>query len=106
MNKRNDRWLCSDAEEVPVVMSTKLAASLVVLGVISNESDVMLPLFLEQGLRVNVDAYIHVTDTWMEGFAGKGHKSSSTTEHKLTPTKRNHGWRKTRRSSGQKLSAP
>ena len=77
VNKRNDRFLCSDAEEVPVVMSTKFPATVMVLGVISNEGDVMPPFFFEEGLRVNADAYIHVMDTvvkpWMESVAGNRH---------------------------------
>lgn len=77
VNKRNDRWLCADVEEVPVVMSTKFPATVMVLGVISSEGDVMPPFFFEEGLRVNADAYIHVMDTvvkpWMEGIAGDRH---------------------------------
>lgn len=77
VNRRNDRWLCSDSDDVPVVMSTKFPASVMVLGVISNEGDVMPPFFFEGGLRVNADAYIHVMDTvvkpWIETIAGDRH---------------------------------
>ena len=77
VNVRNDRWLCSDPEEVPIVMSTKFPATVMVLGVISNEGDVMPPFFFEAGLRVNAEAYISAMDShvkpWIESIAGDRH---------------------------------
>ncbi len=54
INRRNNRWLCSYPSEVPIVMSTKLSANVMVLSVVSNEDDVMPPHFFSKGLKVNV----------------------------------------------------
>jgi hypothetical protein len=43
VNKKNNRWPCTDISEVPVVMATKFPATVMVLGVVSNECDVMPP---------------------------------------------------------------
>ncbi|XP_054710993.1 uncharacterized protein LOC129220586 [Uloborus diversus] len=55
------------------VMHTKFPAAVIVLGVISSEGDVMPPHFFEEGLRINVDGYIHVLETvvkpWMDMVA-------------------------------------
>ena len=45
VNRKNNRWLASDRHEVPIVMSTKFPTTTMVLGVVSNEGDVMLYLF-------------------------------------------------------------
>ncbi|UYV68049.1 hypothetical protein LAZ67_5002908 [Cordylochernes scorpioides] len=70
VNPRNDRWICKDPSEKPVVMHTKFPASVMVLGVISSEGDVMPPHFFEKGLRMNTDTYINVLETvvkpWMD----------------------------------------
>lgn len=63
VNRRNDRWLCNDPSEVPTVMHTKFPATVMVLGVVSNEGHVMPPHFFRQGLRVTSAAYIEVLDT-------------------------------------------
>ncbi|UYV75622.1 hypothetical protein LAZ67_13000780 [Cordylochernes scorpioides] len=73
INPRNDRWICKDPSEIPVVMHTKFPASVMVLGVISSEGDVMPPHFFEKGLRMNADTYINVLETvvkpWMDMVA-------------------------------------
>ncbi|UYV66605.1 hypothetical protein LAZ67_4002285 [Cordylochernes scorpioides] len=73
VNLRNDRWICKDPSEIPVVMHTKFPASVMVLGVISSEGDVMPPHFFEKGLRMNADTYINVLETvvkpWMDMVA-------------------------------------
>ncbi|UYV75111.1 hypothetical protein LAZ67_12002507 [Cordylochernes scorpioides] len=73
VNPRNDRWICKDPSEIPVVMHTKFSASVMVLGVISSEGDVMPPHFFEKGLRMNADTYINVLETvvkpWMDMVA-------------------------------------
>ncbi|UYV71114.1 hypothetical protein LAZ67_8001791, partial [Cordylochernes scorpioides] len=73
VNPRNDRWICKDRSEIPVVMHTKFPASVMVLGVISSEGDVMPPHFFEKGLRMNADTYINVLETvvkpWMDMVA-------------------------------------
>ncbi|UYV63328.1 hypothetical protein LAZ67_2003761, partial [Cordylochernes scorpioides] len=60
-------------KEIPVVMHTKFPASVMVLGVISSEGDVMPPHFFEKGLRMNADTYINVLETvvkpWMDMVA-------------------------------------
>jgi len=77
VNWKNNRWLCSDAEEVPIVMSTKFPATVMVLGVISNEGDVMPPFFFQKGERVNAACYINVLRTvvepWMRQVAAGRH---------------------------------
>ncbi|UYV72851.1 hypothetical protein LAZ67_10000990 [Cordylochernes scorpioides] len=78
VNPRNDRWICKDPSEIPVVMHTKFPASVMVLGVISSEGDVMPPHFFEKGLRMNADTYINVLETvvkpWMDMVAaGRNH---------------------------------
>lgn len=73
VNSRNDRWICKSIEEVPVVMKTKFPASVMVLGVISSEGDVMAPHFFEKGLRLNAETYIKVlkdvVKPWMDQVA-------------------------------------
>lgn len=66
--------MCSDVQDKPAVMSSKFAVTVMVLGVLSSERDVMELFFCEEGLRANGDAYIHaiekVMKSWMEGIAG------------------------------------
>ena len=73
VNSRNHRLICKEPSEIPVVMHTKFPATVTVLGVISDEGDVMPPHFFQQGHRVNADAYIHVLETvvkpWMDKVA-------------------------------------
>ena len=45
VNRDNDQWLCRDLSEVLTVMHTKFSASVMVLGVVSNEGVVMPPFF-------------------------------------------------------------
>jgi len=70
VNRHNNRWICEDPSDVPTVMHTKFPSSVMVLGVVSSEGDVMPPHFFEQGLRVNADVYIHSLQTvvkpWMD----------------------------------------
>ncbi|UYV61469.1 hypothetical protein LAZ67_1004962, partial [Cordylochernes scorpioides] len=93
VNPRNDRWICKDPSEIPVVMHTKFPASVMVLGVISSEGDVMPPHFFEKGLRMNADTYINVLETvvkpWMH-MAAAGRKyvfqQDSAPAHKAKKT--------------------
>jgi transposase len=77
VNRQNDRWLCSEPDEVPIVMATKFPATIMVLSVISNEGDVMPPHFFQKGQRVDAEAYIHVLRTvvepWMRQVAAGRH---------------------------------
>lgn len=63
LNRRNDRWLCSDPFEMPRVICTKFPSIVMVLDVVSNEGHVIPPHFFPQGLRVNAAAYIEVLET-------------------------------------------
>jgi uncharacterized protein YpbB len=52
-------------------------ATMMVLAVISNEGDIMLPHIFPKGLRVNTDEYLDVMETavklWMDQLAGNCH---------------------------------
>ena len=73
VNRQNDRWLCEDPSDVPTVMHSKFPSSVMVLGVVSSEGDVMPPHFFVQGLRINADSYIETLATtvkpWMDRIA-------------------------------------
>ena len=73
VNRRNDIWLCADPSEVPRVMHTKFPATVMVLGVISNEGNAMPPHFFPQGLKVNSAAYIHVLETVVKPWIDNVH---------------------------------
>jgi hypothetical protein len=77
VNRKNNRWLCFDPTEVPKVMSTKFPATVMVLGVVSNEGDVMPPHIFPKGLRVDTGEYLNVMETvvkpWMDQIAGNRH---------------------------------
>jgi len=60
VNRRNDRWLAHDPEDVPIVARTKFPASVHVLGVVSSEGDVMPPHFFEKGQTVTKEVYLRV----------------------------------------------
>ena len=72
-NCQNDRYLASDASEVPHVATTKHPASVMVLGVISSKGHVMPPVFFPQGLRLNNEGYMKVlvenVMPWMKTMA-------------------------------------
>ena len=48
VNWKNNRWLCANADEVPIVIKTKYPATIMVLGVVSNEGYIMTPHFLNR----------------------------------------------------------
>ncbi len=77
VNRRNNRWLCADPSQVPIVMSTKFPSTVMVLGVVSNEGDVMPPHFFEKGLKINTEEYLKVlkdvVKPWMDGVAAGRH---------------------------------
>jgi hypothetical protein len=58
VNRKNNQWLCSDPPEVPIIMSTKFLANVMVLGVVSNKGDVMPPHIFTKGLKINTDEYL------------------------------------------------
>lgn len=51
------------AKEVPTVVHKRFTGSVTFLGVVSNESDMMLPHFFPQFHRVGVTEYTEVLDT-------------------------------------------
>lgn len=69
---RVDCWLCPDFLDTWVI-STKFSATVMVIGVISGESDNMPPFFFRKGLIVDTYSYICVTDKlikqWIEGLS-------------------------------------
>ena len=69
VNSKNNRWLCDDPSDVPIVMKTKFPATVMVLGVISNKGDVMPPHVFEAGLKVNTEVLTNVVKPWMDGVA-------------------------------------
>jgi hypothetical protein len=69
-DQKNNRWLCSDQAELPIVISSNLPTMVIVLSVVSNEGDVMPPHIFTLGLRVNNDEFINILETltkpWMD----------------------------------------
>jgi hypothetical protein len=51
VNRKDNRWLYTDISEVPFVIATKFLATVMVLGLISNEGDVMPPTSSPGGSR-------------------------------------------------------
>ena len=93
VNVQNDRWLCRDPSDVPVVMHSKMPASIMILGVVSAEGDVMPPHIFQQGLRLNADGYMDVLKTvvvpWMNRIsAGRPYvfQQDSASAHKTKKT--------------------
>ncbi len=72
INCLNDRWISLDPKDVPASFRMKNPASVMVLGVISTNGDVMFPHFFKKGEAVN-KVYLEVLKTvvipWMNGVA-------------------------------------
>ena len=68
-NRQNDRFLAKEKSEVPYIFTSKNPASIMTLGVISNQGHVMPPHFFKLGERVNTKVYLDVLETvvvpWM-----------------------------------------
>ena len=82
-NRQNDRFITDDPEEVPIVMSTKFPTSVMVLGVMSSDGDVMPPYFFPEGLRVLLMTTSRSwkpwsSPGWME-WPARGHMSFNKT---------------------------
>lgn len=73
VNRRNDRWLARDPEDVPIIGRTKFPANVHVLSVVSNEGDVMPPYFFKKGETITKEVYLRILRTvikpWMETTA-------------------------------------
>ncbi len=58
-------------------MATKFPAAVMVLGVVSNEGDVIPPHFFEKGLKINAQEYLKVMQDavkpWMDTVANGRH---------------------------------
>ncbi|UYV73232.1 IKK1 [Cordylochernes scorpioides] len=61
VNPRNDRWICKDPSEIPVVMHTKFPASVMVLGVISSEDCNPLDYYVWGVVERDVNKAPHTT---------------------------------------------
>jgi hypothetical protein len=57
VNRKNNRWLCTNISEVPIVMATKFRGTVMVLGEVNNEGDVMPPHISHKGLKINNEEY-------------------------------------------------
>jgi hypothetical protein len=60
VNRRNNTWLAHDPDDMPVGSRIRIPASVCVLGVVSYESDVMLPYFFKKGESVTKEGYCNV----------------------------------------------
>ncbi|XP_019886946.2 uncharacterized protein LOC109610920 [Ooceraea biroi] len=73
VNRRNDRWLAHNPEDIPVVGKTKFPANIHVLSVVSSEGDIMPPHFFQKRETVTKEVYLKVLRTvvkpWMETVA-------------------------------------
>ena len=73
VNPKNNRWLCDDPRDVPIIMKTKFPATVMTMGVVSNKGDVMPPYFFEAGLKINTEVYLDLLSTvvkpWMDQVA-------------------------------------
>ena len=63
INGRNDCWICVDPADVTASFTTKHPASIMVLGVISSNGDVMPPHFFKSGEKVNKEVFLNVLQT-------------------------------------------
>ncbi|QQP48568.1 Transposable element tcb2 transposase [Caligus rogercresseyi] len=72
-NRWNDRWICRDPKDVPLVFRIQSLASIMVLGVICSNGSVMPPHFFGPKEKVNSEAYLNVLKTvvvpWMNSVA-------------------------------------
>jgi hypothetical protein len=73
LKRKNNRWRCSDISEILIVMATKFPATVMVLGLVSNKGDLMLPHFFDKGLQINAEEYLKVLHVmvkpWMDRVA-------------------------------------
>jgi hypothetical protein len=76
VKRKNNRWRCSDISEIPIVMATKFPATVMVLGIVSNKGDLMLPHF-DKRLVINAEEYVKVLhdmlEPWMDRVAAGHH---------------------------------
>ncbi|KAL1115595.1 hypothetical protein AAG570_005885 [Ranatra chinensis] len=56
-------WLASSTKDIPRVMQTKFPQTVMVLGCVSSEGDLMPPHFFREGLRLTSDGYVELLNT-------------------------------------------
>ena len=70
-------WTATNNKDVPRVMKTTFPATVMVFGVVSSESHIMLPHIFEVGLKVNTKVYLNVLKSvvipWYNQVAGGRH---------------------------------
>ena len=73
-NLKMQIWIATNNRDVPRVMKRKFPATVMVFGVVSNESRIMPPHFFEVGLKVNTKVYLDVLKSvvipWCNQVAG------------------------------------
>ena len=65
-----NRWIATNNRDVPRVMKTKVPATVMVFGVVSNEGHIMPPHIFEVGLKVCLDVLKNVVIPWCNRVAG------------------------------------
>ncbi len=77
-NRQNDRWICGDITDVPMVFKSKNPAVIMCLGIMFSNGDIMEPHFFWKGEKANQHIYREVlkqkVKPWMDAMA----TSSST----------------------------
>ena len=63
INKRNDRWIAQNPEDVPTIGHFKHPASVHVLLVVSSEGDVMPPHFFKKSQTISKEVYVEALAT-------------------------------------------
>jgi len=73
INRRNDRWLAHDPEDVPIIARIKCLANVHLLGDVTSEGDVMSPHFFKNKKTVTKKVYVNVLTSvmkpWMKTVA-------------------------------------
>ena len=59
VNSQNNYWFALSPQNVPIVMKIKHPVHIMVLGVVTSNSNIMSPLIVPHGLRLNMDAHIN-----------------------------------------------
>jgi hypothetical protein len=77
INRKNNQWLCLDISELPIMITTKVLASVMVLGGFSNKGYVIPPISILRGLKINAKEYVkvlqYVLNPWMDEVAAGHH---------------------------------
>jgi hypothetical protein len=60
VNRRNNRGLAHDPDDVPVGSRIKFSSSICILGIVSNEHDVISPNLFKKGETITKEGYFDV----------------------------------------------